>query len=325
MSPDPNPNKQSPAVGIDGKPVSLPFKSADQSGPAQVPEKQKEAFAWIGIIKRARRGAIAAVLALLILVAGAVVVIYRFLPRQQGAPEIENQSVDVKSIPTISLGREGEQLTVGADATFKGKVVVGGDIDIVGRLNAGTPLVVPSLEVPGTTNLSTAEISSNLNVAGTSSLQGNVTVSNLLTVAGNLNVTGNGSLGGNLNTGNLSARSVTVSGTLTLGGHVISGGATPTVSSGPAVGGAGTVSISGNDRAGTVTINTGTLPPFGVLANVSFRAPYAATPRVIVTPIGSSTGALDYYVTRSVNGFSIATLNPPAAGAGFAFDYIVEQ
>ncbi len=85
------------------------------------------------------------------------------------------------------------------------------------------------------------------------------------------------------------------------------------------------MSISGTDTAGSLAINTGSSPPAGLLVSVVFTQKFAATPHVVISPIGSAAGSIQYYVNRDVNGFSVGTASPPPAGANFGFDYIVIQ
>jgi hypothetical protein len=104
--------------------------------------------------------------------------------------------------------------------------------------------------------------------------------------------------------------------------HIDAGGATPSISRGSAVGGSGTVSVSGTDTAGTVSINFGPGSGPGIIANISFRNNFTQAPHVVITPVGSSCADLNYYINRSTGGFSIASTNAGSAGSSCAFDYI---
>lgn len=316
---------QLPGIIMPDSLVPAPSNPFNLSPTAAAPSS-KSKTSWNYIVKRAQHGAVLVGLGL-----ATAVIVTTFIVSQQyygkpkSAPASFNAtSTELKTIPAGTVGGDGQTLTIGGATILKGKVTAIGDVDVIGNLNTGNPLNISALQVAGAAILTTAEVKSNLSVAGTTNLQGNVTANNLLTAA-SLNVVGNGSVGGTLTAGNLSVKNETVGGVLTLGGHVVSGGATPNISAGSGVGGAGTVSISGNDRAGTVTINAGQSPPAGVLATVTFRNNYSSTPRVVIAPIGASTGALQYYLNRTSGGFTIATLNGAPQGTSFAFDYIVEQ
>jgi hypothetical protein len=88
------------------------------------------------------------------------------------------------------------------------------------------------------------------------------------------------------------------------------------------LGAGGTVSVSGTDTAGTITINTGGSPAVGCFVTITFTQKFNATPHVVVTPVGSAGGGLNYYVNRSASDFSLCTTNPAPGGANFSFDYI---
>ncbi len=190
------------------------------------------------------------------------------------------------------------------------------------QLEAGNTSLT-QLNVNGDGTISNLTLRKDLTVPGTTRLQGTVTISQLLTVNNNVNIVGSLAVGGTLSVNTFHASSLTSDTTLTIGGHIITRGSAPGVGpGGPALGSNGTVSISGNDAAGTVAANIGTGATSGTIANVAFRAQYGTTPHVVVTAIGSGIGSV--YVTRTVGGFSIG-VNSGLAPGGYAFDYIVEQ
>jgi hypothetical protein len=147
-----------------------------------------------------------------------------------------------------------------------------------------------------------------------------------MTVNNNLNVTGSLAVGGTLSARSFQASSLVSDTTLTIGGHIITRGAATSVGRGPALGSVDTVSISGNDAAGTVAVNLGSnASRSGILANVAFRQNYGTTPKVVVTAVGGPVD--DLYISRSSGGFSIGvrSITSGLSGAGYAFDYIVMQ
>ncbi len=178
------------------------------------------------------------------------------------------------------------------------------------------------LNVNGDGTVSSLNLRKDLLVTGLTRLQGAVTVSQVLTVNNNLNVSGNLAVGGVLTARGFQASSLVSDTTLTIGGHIITRGAAPGVGPGSALGSNGTVSISGNDAAGTVAANIGVGAGNGIIANVAFRAQYGSTPHVVVTAVGAGVGSV--YVNRSIGGFSIG-VNGSLAPGGYAFDYIVMQ
>jgi hypothetical protein len=235
------------------------------------------------------------------------------------------------------VGDSGTELVVNPNARFNGAVVVGSDMSIAGELKLNSKFSasdaslaklqagdtsLSQLNVNGDATVSTLNLRKDLNVAGLTRLQGPVTMSQLLTVNNSLNVAGNLAVGGTLSARGFQASSLVSDTTLTIGGHVITRGSAPGVGPGNALGNNGTVSISGNDAAGTVAANIGTGASGGIIANVAFRQQYATTPHVVVTAVGAGIGSV--YVNRTIGGFSIG-VNGPIAPGGYAFDYIVMQ
>lgn len=248
----------------------------------------------------------------------------------QGQVSISQGVLDKLGVNRSSIGDTGIELVVGPNARFDGRVKVGGDVSVAGQLKLSNKFSAPdaslaqleagntavsALNVNGDGTVSNLNLRNNLLVTGTTHLQGAVTVSQLLTVNNSLNVSGNLSVGGALSVGTLNIFN------LNIGGHLTTSGSAPNIGPGNCVGANGTVSISGNDAAGTVAVNTGTGACSGTLANVAFHNHYATTPHVVITPVGR---ALDnFFITRTSSGFTIN--GSPASSAGYAFDYIVEQ
>lgn len=97
------------------------------------------------------------------------------------------------------------------------------------------------------------------------------------------------------------------------GGHIVTGGSTPTVSScgtGP--------SVSGNDTAGTVTVGSGVV----TACTITFAAPRANTPRVVGVVTGGGVNIAGGYSSKSTTAvtFSFAT----TIGGG-TFDYYIVE
>lgn len=269
-----------------------------------------------------------------------------FLMRGNGASgEAVNRSEVTLSAETLDrlgvsknpVGTRGAELVVGPSARFNGKVTIGSDITIAGKLNLNNTFVaqeaslaklqagevtLQQLGVNGDATVTNVNVRQALAVAGPTRLQGPVTMSQLLTVNNSINVAGNLAIGGVLSARTFQASSLVSDSTLTIGGHIISRGAAPGVSSGGALGSGGTVSISGSDTAGTVAANVGVGASPGIVASVSFRQAFSSTPRVIVTAVGS--GPRNVYVNRSSTGFSIGVGDAMPPG-GWAFDYFVIQ
>jgi hypothetical protein len=149
-------------------------------------------------------------------------------------------------------------------------------------------------------------------------LQGQLTVQKSLSVAGAVSV-------GSLSASQLTVTSLQLKGDLNISKHVITSGSPVGRTSGTGLGAGGTVSVNGNDVAGTITVNTGSSPAAGLFATVSFTQKFTSTPHVIITPVGSAAGSVNYYVNRDTGGFSIGASTPAPAGSSFSFDYFVVQ
>jgi cytoskeletal protein CcmA (bactofilin family) len=244
------------------------------------------------------------------------------------SPNVLNQ-LGVSSNP---VGDSGVKLTVGPDAEFKGKLTVAGDTIIGGQLKlngkiTGTEASFTQLEA-GKTSLSQLDVNgatilhNDLAIAGKTQLQGAVTISQLLTVNNSVNISGNLAVGGILSANSFSAHSLTSNSTLTINGHVLTGGLTPSISKGTGLGTNGTVGISGNDSAGTISFNVGVGATSGTIASLAFKTQYDRTPRVVITAVGA---ADTFYLTFSNSsgfGVGVGSTLPPG---GYSINYIVEQ
>lgn len=281
----------------------------------------------------------------LILALNAGIIIYLMNVQNQTNTTISQDEVtispavlDTLGVSHNPIGSSNSELTIKPNTTFGGKVTIGGDVSISGQFKLNSKFVavdasITNLEA-GDTKLSKLNVNgdataSNLNlrgdatVLGTSRLQGAVIISQLLTVNNNVNIIGNLAVGGTLSARTFQASSLVSDTTLTIGGHIITRGVAPGVGPGPALGPAGTISISGNDAAGTVAIGVGVgNAGNGIVAYVAFTNQYSNTPHVVVTPIGHVTGSV--YINRDATGFSIG-VNGALSPGGYAFDYIVMQ
>jgi hypothetical protein len=247
-------------------------------------------------------------------------------------------ALDKIGVSRNTVGSSGEELIVGPDARFNGKVTIAGDVSLAGQLSLNSKFTATDasltnlqagntslnqLNVNGDGTVSNLNIRTDLAVVGVSRLQGPVTLSSLLTVNNSINVAGNLAVGGTLSTRNFEASSLISDTTLTIGGHIITAGTAPALARGAVLRGTDTVSISGNDASGTVALNIGAGSiGAGCVAQIAFHASYASTPHVIISAVGASVGSI--YVTRSSGGFSICIGNS-LSNNGYAFDYIVMQ
>lgn len=249
---------------------------------------------------------------------------------------LSGATLDKLGMSRTPTGNEKTELVIGPKSRFNSDVKIGGNASIGGQLILNSKFTASSaaistleagktavqeLNINGDATASTLNLRKDLTAVGATRLQGPTTIGQLLTVNNNANITGNLAIGGTLSTKGLAVSNLTADGTLTIGGHIITRGAAPSVSGGGGIGPEGTVSISGNDAAGTVAVNFGTGAGPGTLATVKFRSGYGNTPKVVITPVGR--GGV-FYVNRTASGFSIESGSAQAPG-GMAFDYIVMQ
>ncbi|HSX02359.1 MAG TPA: hypothetical protein VLI05_03535 [Candidatus Saccharimonadia bacterium] len=127
-----------------------------------------------------------------------------------------------------------------------------------------------------------------------------------------------------------SASSVlTLTGTLTVNGHVVTAGSAPGIAAGAAACTGPTVSLSGTDTAGLITITTGSsCGATGKLATITFANAFGAAPRVVLTPAEANAAGLRYYydsATTSTTSFDLDTATAPANTTTYKFSYQVLQ
>lgn len=251
---------------------------------------------------------------------------------KNGQVTISSEQLSKLGINRTTIGGAGVDLIVAPNAQFKGNLSVAGTTRLSGELILNSKFTgtdatllqlqagktqLSDLNVNGDGTISTLNLRKDLLVAGTTKIQGPVTINQLLTVVNSANVTGNLAVGGNLSVNKFSVQSLVVN------GHLLSSGSTPNVGpGGAALGSNGTVSISGNDTAGTIAVNTGVGASAGTLANVAFHTQYASLPRVVVTPVGI--GATIYITNLTIGGFSVAVTSGLPPG-GYLINYIAIQ
>lgn len=297
--------------------------SAEDAADAAVSEAPKE-----GLIKRtfSNINPYLLVFIVIIIVGVVVIVVANRVNNEDGRANLDltGEELDPEALNELiasesNIGTVDQTVTVEANAIFEGKILVKDSLDVAGSINVGGPLSLPGITVAGESSFEDVNVSNNLQILGSASIQQSLTVQGGATINGGLSV------GGTLSAAAISADSVQFTGDLQLTRHIDTGGGTPSISRGSAVGGGGTVSISGNDVSGTVTINTGGGPPAGVFAQITFRIAYNTTPRVQLTPSNSAGSTVDYYVTRTSGGFNVATSSVPSPSTTYTFDYFITE
>lgn len=128
-------------------------------------------------------------------------------------------------------------------------------------------------------------------------------------------------------TSTITITNLIVSGTITIGGHIVttntSGSTVATAQAG--AGSGATVTLTGDDTAGTVTFTTGTGTGAGALALITFAHPYRTNPIVVLTPANAAAATLSYYYNAATDTFSIMSGSAPAASTTYTYSYHVMQ
>lgn len=127
----------------------------------------------------------------------------------------------------------------------------------------------------------------------------------------------------------ITVQALVVSTTLTVNGHIISGGSTPGIAAGAAACTVPTVSVSGNDTSGIITVTTGSgCSGGGTLATLTFASAYAAAPHVTLTPGSSTAQTLGAYVNNGTiltTSVAIGTNNTPVNATTYQWNYLITQ
>lgn len=263
------------------------------------------------------------VIVFIFIIAGVILAIAYFQNKKASTTStLETQTLTQQALDQVAnsdanIGNTQQILNVLSSAVFAGKVLIRQDAEIAGNLQVGGTLGISNISVAGTGQFNQAQISKNLSVGGDLAVQGAGSFGK------SLQVKGGGNFSGPVSAPQITTTDFNLNGDLIITRHIVIGGGTPSRTNGPALGGGGSSSISGSDTAGTVSINVGSSPTSGCFMTVNFTRKFSSTPRVVITPVGPSGGAIDYYVLRSSTSFSICDSTTPPAGTSFSFDYFV--
>ena len=233
--------------------------------------------------------------------------------------EIKTQELTQEAVENLSgneatVGDPKQLLNIESNAVFAGKVLIRDGLDVAGPIKVGGELNLPGITVSGKSAFDEVQINS-LSIAGDTSVQGTLIVQKGLTV------NGQGSFAGPISAPSITVDALSINGDVQFNRHIDAGGGTPSVSGGNAIGSGGTVTISGTDTGGTVTINVGSSASGGVLATVTFASTFNGNPHVVITPVGRP--APNAFVeNRTTTGFSIST-NPGLSAGPISFDYVI--
>lgn len=231
--------------------------------------------------------------------------------------ELTQEAIDSLTSNEATVGDPKQLLSVESNAVFAGKVLIRDGLDVAGPIKVGGDLNLPGITVSGKSAFDEVQVNT-LSIAGDASVQG------ILTVQKNLTVNGQGSFSGPISAPSLTVDALSLSGDIQFGRHIDAGGGTPSVSAG-SVGSGGTVSISGTDTAGTVTVNAGSGAGNGVIATVTFTNAFNGNPHVVFTPVttqGNIFNTATFFIqSRNSTSFNIASNG--AFSGSISFDFIV--
>ena len=262
---------------------------------------------------------------LLLVVAGAITIV-NYINNQKANPtvkiatqELADKTLEQLANTDVSVGNNAQTLTIQGNAIIAGQTLMRGSTNVAGNLQAGGTIQGPSLTIAGAASLGQAQ-SQTLQIQNTLAVQGGTSLRDLT-------VSGPSTFSGPVTMNQLAVTNLIMSGNayLEVPGHIGFTGPTPSrgaVNSGVA-GTGGTVSMSGSDTAGTISIRTGNNTAPGCFTQITFNRAFTRQPRVIVSPVGAAAGQTQYYVNRSTTGFSICTANAAPANQDFSFDYFI--
>lgn len=309
---------QNAAQEVPGTPGSTP---ADGSPPADKPPKKP------GGLKAVLRKVNVYLLlfALIVVVAGVIgVVSYLNSKKPPAGPDIATQQLTENALKQLAnsdatVGDTGQTLTVQGNAIFSGQVLVRSNLNVAGTIQLGGDLTAQNFTASGTVTLANTQIQG-LQVANGATFKGAVTAQN------DLNVAGTASFNGAVTASQLTVSRLILSGNavLQVPDHLAFTGPSPGRSFNTGVlGSGGSASVSGSDTSGTINVNTGGGTRAGCFITVNFSQPFAGTPHVIISPVGSGAGQSEYYATRTSGSMSVCFAAAPPAHQSFAFDYFV--
>ena len=274
-----------------------------------------------------------------IVIAGLIIGIYFYVTKSKAKPVVAPKvtTLDQTQLSKLgsffggnSAGADNQILTITSAALFDNRVGINSDLKVTGGLSVTGTTALAGLTVDSASTLAATNIRGTLTVVGPTNLQSPAVFSAGASINGNLAVSGSGSFGGSLSAGLINTATLSVTGTLNLAGHLAITGQDPSATPDAGAGPGATANVDGNDSAGTVTVNTGTIPNVGSgnadqLVKVSFHTPYAKVPRVIISPTTTAAAILTYYVVKTNTFFVIGTMSNATSSTGYSFDYWVVQ
>ena len=173
------------------------------------------------------------------------------------------------------------------------------------------------LQVNGSSKFSVTE-------AGNTSVGGTLTVTNGATFNGTMTVAGAVTLNSTL-----TVSGATTVASITVNGHIVSGGSAPTTTLGPAGCDNTILNIAGNDTAGKIyfaVTSFASCTVSGQMARITFASPFGDSPVVAITPANANAADLNAYVDNAnvlTTYFDINTTQVLVPGETYIWHYHV--
>ena len=206
----------------------------------------------------------------------------------EGGPIAVGDQITISSVPGVGKKATSAGMIVGtAVESFNGTGT--GSIEVFVNLTYFQPTMIELLQAQ------TATIN-DLNVSG-------------LTTLNNLTVTG-----------------VARVHNLEISGHIVTTGGQPTAQAAIAAGVSATVTVSGTDTTGTITITTGSAPVAGEMAKLSFSELYSKAPRVVLSPSNEAAASARFFKgATTAELFGLNFQAAPDANTTYVFDYFIAE
>jgi hypothetical protein len=213
------------------------------------------------------------------------------------------------------VGNSNQTLNIESNTIFAGNALVKGNLQVAGNVTIASGLNIPTLSVSGNSTINQLS-------AATITVSGNSTLNGALSVKQNLSVGGTGSFSGSLSAPTLAVTTLQINGDTQISHHITTNGSIPKSSNG-SLGSGGTASVNGSDTAGTINIGTGGgISGQNCLVTISFTQAFSHTPHVLVTPVGSASGSINYFINASPSNFTVCG-NNVSSGQSISFNYFV--
>lgn len=315
-------NQQAPADALSRTPEDLEEEAVATNAPSATQPAEKKVPAFKRFFRKVNLYFL--IFMILVIVAGVIAAV-SYLNSQKPAetPDIAEQVLDDEALRQLantdtSVGNTSQTLTIKGNAIIDGQTLMRGNLNIAGNLQTGGSIQAPTLTISGTTNLGQTQVN-DLQVATNVSIQGSTTMQSL-------SVAGTSTFGGAMTASQITVSRLILSGNaeLQIPNHISFTGPSPSRTTNNGVlGNGGSASVSGSDTSGTINVNSGNNPAPGCFIRVNFSQGFSNMPKVIVSPVGSGAGAMQFYTDRDRNGFSVCTNNAAPANQSFSFDFFV--